>query len=261
MKKILFVYALLFMATELGAQTISVSTGKKVQVVSVIKLNTTVTQMGTEMEIPSVTTLYSDFEVKSVEGKKISLQATLKKITGTVTVMGNEQSFDSDDAATANNPQMAEALKDVNKPIAITIEVGKTKLPSDITGAQSNDDIANYLFMPVNANTVKEGFAWIDSSSSVEGSKSLNNYAVTKISKEEITVIVINNNKTVATRQQMGMEVKVNMEGASNATLVYDVATGLLKNFSSSFSSTGNNEVMGQSIPVVIKGTANISVK
>jgi hypothetical protein len=261
MKKIAFSAVALLFATGILAQTISVGTGKKLQVVSTIKLNTTVSQMGSEMEIPATSDIYTDFEIKSITGKSIVLIGTLKRVVGKTSMMGNDQSYDSDDPSFANNPLMAEGLKELNKPNDITIELGKTKLPSDITGAQSSSDIANYLFIPVNAATVKTGFSWSDSSASPEGSKAVNNYTVTKVSKEEIAVTVINTNKTIATRQQMGMEVKVNMEGASSATLIYDAASGVLKSFSSSFSSSGNNEAMGQSIPVTLKGAAAITVK
>jgi hypothetical protein len=243
------------------AQTINVSAGKKIQTVSVITLTTTVNQMGTEMVIPTTANVNIDFDMKSVTNKKITLTSTLKRISGDITVMGNEQKYDSNDSATAVNPMAAEALKDLNKPKDITIEVGKSVLSNDISGAQSGEEIANGLFIPINASTAKEGFSWSDSIISTEGSKMVNNYTLIKISKEEAVVKVITTNSIVTTRQQMGMEVKVNMQGTTEGMRTYDVSTGVLKSSSNTFTSSGNNEIMGNSIPVTIKGTAYIIVK
>ena len=114
MKRIFIGFAIILLATEIHAQTISA--GKKFLVVAAVKTNTSVSQMGTEMEIPANGTINTDFEVKSVSGKTVVFIITLKRISGGVTMMGNEQNFDSADSATAANPQLAEVLKDINKP-------------------------------------------------------------------------------------------------------------------------------------------------
>jgi hypothetical protein len=257
MKKLIIAFPIILLATAINAQ---VSVGKKIQTTSVITLNTTVTQMGTEMEIPQTTSINVDFEIKSVTGNTIALSSTLKKVAGKVTVMGNDQSFDSDDAATASNPQMADALKDLNKPLDVTIDLGKTSVSKDITNAQSGEDIAGYLFLPAVAS-LKEGFSWSDSSSTPEGSKNVNNFSITKVSKDEVVITLISNNKTVTTKQQMGMEMKINMQGASTVIRVYDPATTILKSASSTFTSSGSSEVMGQTIPVSMKGSSTLTVK
>lgn len=264
MKKLIIASTIVLLATNMNAQTVNVSAGKKIQSVSSITLTTTVSQMGQEMEIPTTANVNMDFDVKSISGKTIALSGNVKKIVGSVKMMGNEQTYDSDDPATANNPQMAEALKNLNKPSDISVVAGKTSLPkdiTDITASQNSEDVANYLFIPVDAASVKEGYTWSDSASTAEGSKALNNYTVTKVSKEEVIITVVNTNKIITTKQQMGMEVKVNMQGGSTATRVYDVASGVLKTVNGSFISSGNNEVMGNSIPVSIKGTATVTVK
>ncbi len=259
MKRIVLALVVILLSIVVNAQPINA--GKKFQAIAAVKTNTTVNQMGTEMEIPANGTINTDFEVKSVSGKTVVFIVTLKRISGGVTLMGNEQNFDSADSATAANPQLAEALKDINKPKEVTVESGSIALPIDISGTPSGEDIAHYLLIPVNTATVKEGFAWSDSSSTTEGSKSVNNYTVTKVSKEELVVTAINNNKTITTKQQMGMEVKVNMDGASTSVLTYDVASGILKNVATTFSASGNNEVMGNQIPVSTKGTATVTIK
>ncbi len=259
MKRIFIASAIILLATSIQAQTISA--GKKFLVIASVKTNTSVSQMGTEMEIPATGTVTTDFEVKSVAGKTVTFAATLKRITGSVTMMGNEQTFDSSDSATAANPQVADALKEINKPQEIIAEAGKISLPQDASGTPRSEDVAHYLMIPVNAASVKEGYAWSDSSSTAEGSRSLNNYTVTKVSKDEVVITVISNNKTITTRQQMGMEMKVNMQGASTSIFTYDAASGILKTVATSFSTSGNNEVMGNEIPMSTKGTASVTIK
>jgi hypothetical protein len=261
MKKLTALLVICLWVISIHAQTIKVNIGKKIQTVSVITLKTTVNQMGTEMVIPTTANVNIDFELKSVTNKEITLTSTLKRVTGDITVMGNEQKYDSDDSTTAKNPMAAEALKDLNKPKDIIVKVGKPSLTNDISGAQSGEEIANGLFIPVDAASAKEGFSWIDSSSSTEGSKMVNNYTLNKVSKEEVTVKVISTNTLITTRQQMGMEMKVNMQGTTEGMRIYNVSTGLLKSASNTFTSSGNNEIMGNSIPVSIKGTAFVTVK
>lgn len=259
MKKSAILFVICLWAISSQSQTIKVGAGKKIKTVSVIKMNTTVNQMGTDMEIPATTNLDLDFDVKSVSDKQVVLSSTLKKIYGSVTVMGNEQKFDSNDSSTTKNPMMAEALKNLNKPGDLTVEVGKPKLTQDFTGAQSGEEILNSLFIPIDGGSAKEGLSWGDSSAA-EGSKMFNNYTITKVANNEVVVKVISSNTIVTTKQQMGMEVKVNMKAVTTGLRTFDVNSGLLKSASYTFTSDGNNEVMGNSFPVTIKGTANITV-
>lgn len=257
MKKLVIAFPILLLATSIQAQTV----GKKFQALASVKSNTTVNQMGTEMEIPSTGDITTDFEVKSLAGKTVTLTSTLKRIAGGMTMMGNEQKFDSNDSATLNNPQLAEALKELNKPGDITVEIGKAVLYKDMSGLQSGEDVATYLFSPVDAASAKEGFAWSDSVSSAEGSKIVNKYTVSKVTKDEVTLIVISDNKTITTKQQNGMDLKITMEGALNSTRIYDASNGLLKNATTTFSANGNTEVQGMTIPMTTKGSGTITIK
>jgi len=261
MKKLTALLVICLWVISSNAQIIKVSPGKQIKTVSAITLTTTVNQMGTEMVIPTTANVNMNFDMKSVNNKEITLTSTLKRITGDITVMGNEQKYNSDDSTTANNPMAAEALKDLNKPKNISVKVGKPSFTGDITGAQNGEEVANGLFIPIDASSAKQGFSWSDSTTSAEGSKMTNNYTVNKVSKEEVTVKVVTTNTIVTTRQQMGMEVKVNMKGTTEGLRTYEVSSGLLKSANYTFVSSGNNEVMGNAIPVSIKGTALVTVK
>ena len=259
MKKIIITSVIAFIAFHVNAQTISVATGKKIQAVVNEKINTTVTQMGQEMEIPSVIDIYFDFVVKAVDGKKVTLTANNKRIKISVSFMGNEQKLDSDDSTAKSNPQMAEAFKNVNKPADITVEAGKSANSTDLNGTATSEDVAAVLFFPFKSGA-KEGESFSDSTTKADGSKMVNVYTITKSTKDEITVTQTNNSKLSGTKQQMGMEVQVNMNASYTAIRVYDDATGLLKSETKTSAASGTNEVQGMSIPITMKGNASTSI-
>lgn len=260
MKKIIITSVIAFIAFHVNAQTISVATGKKIQAVVNEKINTTVSQMGQEMEIPSTFDIYFEYVIKAVDGKKVTLTATNKRIKISVSVMGNDQKIDSDDSATRSNPQMAEAFKDVNKPVDITVEAGKSANSTDLNGTATSEDVAAVLFFPFKSGA-KEGESFSDSTTKADGSKMVNVYTITKSTKDELTVTQTNNSKLSGTKQQMGMEIQVNMNASYTAIRVYDIATGLLKSETKTSTASGTNEVQGMSIPVTMKGTATTSIQ
>ena len=260
MKKIIITSVIAFIAFQVNAQTISVATGKKIQAVVNEKINTTVSQMGQEMEIPSTFDIYFEYVVKAVDGKKVTLTATNKRIKVSVSFMGNEQKLDSDDSTAKSNPQMAEAFKDVNKPVEITVEAGKSANSTDLNGAVTTQDVASVLFSPFKSGA-REGDSFSDSTTKADGSKMVNVYTITKLTKDEITVTQTNNSKLSGTKQQMGMEVQVNMNASYTAIRVYDAATGLLKSETKTSVASGTNEVQGMSMPITMKGTSTTSIQ
>jgi len=259
MKKLIFVSVIGLIAFNTSAQK-SAAVGKKVQLTTDMKTTIVTNAMGNDFEIKSDATIVNEVEIKAIEGKKLTANVNMKLVKGkSVTPMG-EQAFSSDDATTVNNPALADAFKDLNKPKDVTIEIGKPTLSSDVTGAQSGEDIAAYLISPFD-NNAKEGAVITDSASNAEGTKSVNVYTVTKITKEEITVTVASNSVITGTKQQMGMEIKINMQASATATRIYDAVNGLLKSETKTFSASGNNETQGMTMPVNVKGTSTIAVK
>ena len=253
---IIMLFSAAFFYYNANAQVSEQLAGKKFQVVSIF--NTTISQMG--QEIPSVIEFTNGYEIKTVSGKTVSLTGTAKKIKIKVTMMGNEQTIDSEDSSSRNDPQYAEAFANIDKPKDVTVEVGKTSVKNSAAGGQDIADIANILFIPISA-TSAEGTKSIDSAVSDNGSKSIDTITVTKLTPDEITVQV--NSKLVlsGTEQSMGVDVKTNILTTSIAIRVYDVKTGLLKSETQTFESNGTNEAQGQSIPMSMKGTSTITVQ
>jgi hypothetical protein len=212
------------------------------------------------MEMPTSSELYSDFTVDSVNGKKIALTAIIKRINVSVSMMGQDIKLDSDDSSTLSNPQLGEAVKDVNNPKSVMIEVGKAHEDVNIEGLGNEENIALSLFLPFDAKA-KVGTSISDSTIKEDGSKSVNVYTVTQSSKDEITVTATSDSKITGTKEQMGMEVKQNMQISASAIRVYNAVSGILKSETKTTTGSGTNEIQGMSIPVTMKGTSTMTVK
>ena len=255
-KTILLPIAFAFFYFNVNAQVSAQLVGKKLHVVS--NLNTTTTMMG--QDIPSVTEITNEFEIKSISEKSVSLTGVTKRMKIKATAMGTEQNIDTDDPSAKDNPQLAQLFKELNTAKDITAKITKSSIPEDATGVQNVADIANILFIPINSSS-KEGSKIIDSTIAENGSKSSDTLTVTKLTPDEITIQADNKLILSGTKQQMGMDVKVNMTTTSTATRIYDIKTGLLKSENRTFTSSGTNEAMGQSFPMAIKGTSSITIQ
>jgi hypothetical protein len=268
MKKIIFAVGLLLITSGIvTAQSIRTVTGKKF---GVTILNTTITNMsmmGQDLEMNIGSNAEQEYEVKTVTASGFSLLLTLKRITGSASVMGQEQKFDSDDEATRNIPGMGELFKQINKQQEIKVENGKTISSGDTTAAVSGMgmnlgnllDVSN-LFLTVPIAQLKQGYSWTDSSIS-ENTRTVNQYLVTSTANQQVEVKVSTDTKIKATLQQGGVEVKQDMKGFSTATRLYDSSNGLLISEKLSLEMTGTAEVMGMNAPMTVKTTITTTVK
>jgi len=260
MKKIILCAAIGMIVVFANAQTTNVAVGKKIQTIVTDQKTITVSQMGQDMEMPSTSELYSDLVVKSSDGKKIVLTATLTRIKIAITMMGQEIKIDSDDSAIMADPKYATVIKDVNKPADVTIELGKSHENQDIETAGNSENLALVLFLPFDINA-KVGTSISDSVSKDDSSKFVNVYTLTESTKNEITVTATSTATLLGTKQQMGMDVKQNMQMSTSSTRIYDPVTGLLKLETKTTKASGTNEMQGMSIPVSMKGTTSTIVK
>ncbi len=261
MKRIFIASAVIFFITSANAQTANVSPGKKIQLTSINNINITMSVMGNDMDIKNESTNQIEFELKSIDGKKVTFIATRKLTKIKSSSPMGEQEFSSDDSSLASNPLVAEAFKNINKPETVSGELGKPLAMTDDAMAGKNLDVmVLFLFNPFNAEA-KEGSNFSDSTTTEDGSKFVNNYTVTKHTKEEITVAVSSTNTILGTKQQGPVEVKMNMKGASTEIRIYDAVTGLLKTETTSFSMGGTTEAQGMTMPMTGKGTGTIIVK
>ena len=115
MKKTILVAAIIAAAFTTNAQAPKLPAGTKFKVVTESNNITSMSMMGQDIELSNGNKLYQNFELKSVSGNSYLLSTSITRIASSVSAMGNEQSFDSDDASLKSNPMVAEQLKVLNK--------------------------------------------------------------------------------------------------------------------------------------------------
>ncbi len=261
MKK-LFVCAAMLLAVGVQAQTNKIAVGTKVQLESSGKTTTKINMMGQDMEIPVTTTMTAELSAKSVDAAVLKAGVTLKKVSGTVNMMGQENRFSSDDKNIANNPQAAELMKNINKEEDVILENGKVKGKSDvgINGVPTNSEWARMVFLTLAADNIKESYKWTEESSG-DGTKNTTIFTVTKVTAAEIEVTATSSLKIEKTIQQMGMDMKQNLTGTSTSVRVYDAATAILKADATKMEMTGTMLVMGSEAPIAITSITTTTVK
>ena len=106
---------LFLLVLALNAQSQKVTQGTKILVNQVQKFNNSSKMMGMDMQTDINGTADIVIEIKSVKDSVISLSATTTHFKGAFSIMGQENTFDSNDPATMNNPMVAPFLVDLNK--------------------------------------------------------------------------------------------------------------------------------------------------
>ncbi len=267
MKKIsLIVIGVGFLGT-LCAQQVKLPVGKKFQLITETKSNNITSMMGQDMEMTASNTVYVDHELKSASANKFSMGLIVKRIAVHVSVMGQEQHFDSDDAAAKSNPMFGEAFKTLGKETEVVVEDGKVVVKGELMDAAKtilgNTADANEMgrvFLFIKDSDIKPGYTWTANTSS-EGSSTENNLSVEKITDKEIEILVNSKLKISSTMNQNGMDIKQQLEGTAKATRIYDRITGLLISEISNSDVKGNMEVMGQQVPLTSKIETKTTIK
>ena len=261
MKKLIIASAIL-LAVSVNAQVGNIAVGKKIQMFTESKGANTVSMMGQEMEIPSTAKTTSEIEVKSVTTDAITATITLKRIAASTNIMGQENSFDSDEKPTSNNPMAAALLKNLNKPQDVVLEKGKIRGKTDIgiTGVPTSNEVAKKLFLAVDVANIKEGFKWTEQADG-EGTKTNTIYTITKVTTTDIEVTATSSIKIEATINQMGMDMKQNISGSVVSVSVYDAATMLLKADATKMDLSGTIQIMGNDAPMSVKLITTTTVK
>lgn len=251
-----------------SAQQLKLPIGKKFQMITETKGNNVTSMMGQDMEMSTSTTVYVDNELKSASSNKFTIGLTIKRVVGNISVMGQEQTFDSDDESLRSNPAFAEATQVLGKEAEVVIEDGKVSKTSEIaelTKAMSPGDFSTILdigrfFLLLKEADIKVGYAWTSNNTS-ETAATENNYIIEKITDKEVEVVVQSKVKISATINQNGMDIKQQTEGTVKATRTYDKQTGLLISEVANGAIKGNMEIMGQQVPLDSKVEAKTTIK
>lgn len=250
-----------------SAQQVKLPVGKKFQAVTEVKSNTVTSAMGQDMEMSNTSTVYLDHELKSVGEKKFSMGVVIKRITASVSMMGQEQSIDSDDETIKSNPALADAFKSLGKEGIVTVDAGKVSMEGEmmdvlknIPGAASEGNDMGRVFLLLKDEEIKVGHSWTSNVSSESGAVEAN-HVIEKVTDTEVHIQATSKIKVTSTMNQNGLEIKQQTEGSIKSTRVYDRTTGLMVSESSSGEIKGNMEVMGQQMPLTSKIETKTSVK
>lgn len=275
--KLIYLYLCLFLvATTIKAQTNKLVAGTKLQVTEVSKMTNKTNAMGTEIEMKNTNNFLAIVTIKNIKDSTVVLESVIKKISGEVSAMGTEQKYDSDDSSTISNPMLGGLLQNVNKPEEIVVVNGKIKGDSDLANKSvgmitkalsgnasfSSSAMIGQLFIPIESQNKQVGYTWTTSERSNDSTMKINTiYTITKLSKDEIEITSNVGTTFVGEMKAMGMSIKENMSGISTATFTYNAQNGLLKNGTTDNTSTGTGEVMGNNIPINLKGVTTINVQ
>lgn len=228
---------------------------------------TTFTVMGQSIDNTTDMNSVQDYSVQNVHATGYTLLMTTKKISGSVSVMGQEKKFDSDDEAIKKSPQMAGPLSVIGKSQEIKVENGKVTASEDMSKVLSRfgmstdieEGFATLFFMP-DMPGIRQGSSWADSTISATF-KVINQYIVTAVTETQVELRVTSDSKMNMTINQAGMTMQTDMKGFSTSTRSYDKRTGLLITEKRAAEMTGTAEGMGVKAPMNIKSTSLITIK
>ena len=265
MYKVYLVALLSLSYMSLRAQSGSLRTGKKFQVITEMKTIMAMSAMGQDMEFENTGTNIADYELIAITKTGYTLNSAIKRIKTITKAAGQTQSFDSDDETMRNNPQFAEVVKMLNKTNEIMVENNIATIKGEAAdmmssaglGAMGNDQ-AKFI-LAGDLSKLRQGFQWADSSVTKD-SKNLNEYTVARITEAVVDIHVKTTTKINATATQGGMAVKQDLQGNITAQRQYDKATGLLNTEQMEMVITGSMEIMGQSAPVSMKGKITTTI-
>ncbi len=267
MKKYFLITALLGALMTANAQSISVPPGKKFIVTAANTSSISVSVMGQTIDNVTDITSIQDYTVKSVGPKGYTLILVPKRVSGTVSVMGQEQKFDTDDEASKEAPLTSGSGNVINKPQEIIIENGKVISASAefsnvlaAIGMSDNGYGFSEFFLTRPESQLKQGSSWADSVVT-ETVRFVNQYVVTSVTDQQVEIRITTDMKMNALMKQAGMEVKSNMKGFSTATRIYDRKTGLMIIEKRATEMTGMADAMGVNAPMTIKSTTQINIK
>lgn len=262
MQKIYILPLTILLSASVHAQNIKLPVGKKFGVTVVTEMKTKASAMGQEMEIGNNSTNTSDYEIKAVTNNGFTVTNTMKRMKVTASMMGTEQSFDTDDKASRDNPQLAPLVEMINKPYEIEVENKKATIKSEMSdiskmagagGSGIANDQAKFILTQPELAKLKEGNQWSDSVID-GGNKTIYEYTVLKKTEETTDILVKATLLIDATTKQSGMDIKQTLKGTSNGRRQYNTATGLLVKEDTDITMSGTMEVMGQTSPLSITG-------
>ena len=277
-KLILLVVA--FSGLAVSAQTVSkkvaLTKGDQLEQVSKVTMNLTQEMMGQTMEIVMNSTSQSLVEVKNASNGGFEVASTLKSVLMNMNAMGQEMNFDSNKKEDLDGEMGAPYRDMLNKPSdfvldkhgVVTEVKNKPAVKDDgnmmgsMIGGAMNEEKEGASFSTIAnipAKGVKVGDSWSDSANA-DGARTFTTYTLKEIKGNDGVVSVKGDLSKNKEMEQQGMTMVMDMKGSSIGEYLFDVATGIIKSKKITTKASGNIDVMGQSVPMVMESTVESTV-
>lgn len=275
MKRIFFAIAIL-LSTGAYAQPLKITVvkGKKYEVSTVTKVNSSASVMGQDMETNVDNTSVEVYEIKDTRATETDLTKVITKMVVSMQAMGQDMNYDSDKKD--NSGPLAEGLdKTINKVKNITIDANGKIIKQDKDDAEEGGMGGLMAMSPATSGIsifklslvgkeMKVDGSWDDSTNNDADKLKTNTVGTYKITGIEGTIATINFDgvqRMSGTVEQMGQE--MGMSGSNKITGIYkvDLTNGLILSSTTTTTGTSSIEAMGMSIPVSTKTTTTSTTK
>lgn len=277
-KLILLVVA--FSGLAVSAQTVSkkvaLTKGDQLEQVSKVTMNLTQEMMGQTMEIVMNSTSQSLVVVKDASNGSFEVASTLKSVLMNMNAMGQEMNFDSNKKEDLEGEMGAPYRDMLNKPSdfvldkhgVVTQVKNKPAVKDDgnmmgsMIGGAMNEEKEGASFSSIAnipAKGVKVGDSWSDSANA-DGARTFTTYTLKEVKGNEGVVSVKGDLSMNKEMEQQGMTMVMDMKGSSTGEYLFDVVTGIIKSKKITTKASGNIDVMGQSVPMVMESTVESTV-
>ena len=267
MKKILL-FSLSFTVLSVFAQNLKLETGKKITSTNTTSVNMDM-GMGGQMKIDGNTT--SLIEITGADEKNYNAKSTTIKMKLSQDGMGQTVTFDSDkkeDRETVPGKELSKML-DVAATVTIdkntakvtetnkkAIVVDETNPMASLMGNSNSAEVstaAAFFYIP---NGKKVGDKWADSLNEA-GMKGLKTFELKSIVDNFATISITTKSQGTISKEAQGMQFEIAMLGSGDGVILVNTKTFLVKKSSLNNDVNGTLDMMGQSLPIIVKSSSS----
>lgn len=277
MKRIYVSFICLVITGLTFAQPLKLTNGQKIVIESSTDIQASLT-MG--MELTSSSAAVNSLEVKNGTTDNYSISSTLTKMKVNMNMMGQSNSYNSDNKD-GNNEEMAKIFDEkMNKQVSVlvdnktgivTAEKKKDKKADDVDNADPTAGLMTMFADNSDEAVISSAFEIIPKGKSVGDSwadtttakdmKMIRTNTLKSINGNEAVIqsVIVSTGKNKLNFQEMEFEVK--SETKTNGDIVMDISTGLVKKRTNVADITGSIQMMGQDMPISAKATTTSTYK
>ncbi len=232
----------------------------------------------TGMQIKNNSTSTSLLQINDAVKENFTASYKLNKLNLNMEMMGQQQSFDSDNPADKESEIGKSFAGKIGKAVPVLIDKNTgavtVKDPEADTstkdrqenplegimesfGAAGDDATAGTAFFVIPKDK-KNGDSWTDSSSNNK-MKEVKTYTLKSIEAGIATVQLFSTMQGSSSMETQGMQMDMSLSAKTEGEILVDSKTSLVKKRSSVMDLTGTLDMMGQSVPITSKAIVNIT--